>query len=366
MAGLARDSEIRRGARIARLASSVLLVCVGYYVGGIIGIALRFPPSGIATIWPPTAILIAALLLTPPRTWWLYLLAAVPTHILLVSYFQPDVPPVVMFAQVGSNDLHAVLAAVAVRRAIGVPPRFDSLRSMALYILYAAIASTVAACALAVSIFVLTGWATDFWLAFRQRVLGNVFAIMTIPPLILLTAAGELVTGQDRRWARYAELSLLTMGLFVVGLLVFGREAPASGNIPALLLAPLPFLLWAAVRLGPGGLCFCLLVVAGVSLSNAFAGRGPFVTASPAENTLSLQIFLLAISAPLMILAAIVQERQRAEDDARREREELAHVLRIATLGELTASIAHEINQPLTAIMTNTRGRTPPVAQSSG
>jgi two-component system sensor kinase FixL len=55
-----------------------------------------------------------------------------------------------------------------------------------------------------------------------------------------------------------------------------------------------------------------------------------------------------------MILAAIVQERQRVEDEARREREELAHVLRIATLGELTASIAHEINQPLTAIMTNT------------
>jgi signal transduction histidine kinase len=354
MAGLARDSEIRRGVPIARLASSVLLVCVGYYVGGIIGIALRFPPSGIATIWPPTAILIAALLLAPPRTWWLYLLAAVPTHILLVSYFQPDVPPVVMFAQVGSNDLHAVLAAVAVRRAIGVAPRFDSLRSMALYILYAAIASTVAVCALAVFIFVLTGWATDFWLAFRQRILANVFAIMTIPPLILLTAAGELVTEQDRRWARYAELSLLTMGLFVVGLLVFGSETPASGSIPALLLVPLPFLLWAAVRLGPGGLCFCLLVVAGVSLSNAFAGRGPFVTASPAENTLSLQIFLLAISAPLMILAAIVQEQQRVEDDARREREELAHVLRIATLGELTASIAHEINQPLTAIMTNT------------
>jgi two-component system sensor kinase FixL len=115
---------------------------------------------------------------------------------------------------------------------------------------------------------VLTGWATDFWLAFRQRVLANVFAIMTIPPLILVTAAGELVTEQDRRWARYAELSLLTMGLFVVGLLVFGRQAPASGTIPALLLVPLPFLLWAAVRLGPAGLCFCLLVVAGVSLSN--------------------------------------------------------------------------------------------------
>ncbi len=331
----------------------MLLVSAGYYVGGIIGIALRFPPSGIATIWPPTAILVSALLLTPPRTWWVYLLAAVPTHIHLVANFQPDVPPVVMFAQVGINDLHAVLAALAVRSAVGAPPRFDSLRSMVLYILYAAIAATVVACALAASVFVLTGWAADFWLAFRQRVLANVFAIIAIPPLIIITATGELDAGRYRRWPLYAELGLLTMALLAVGSLVFGGEAPASGNVPALLLTPMPLLLWAAVRLGPGGLCFCLLVVAGLSLSKAFAGRGPFVTASPAENTFSLQVFLLAISAPLMILAAIVQEQRRAEDEARREREELAHVLRIATLGELTASLAHEINQPLTAIVAN-------------
>ncbi len=348
-----RDSEASRVTRVATLISTVLLVSAGYYVGGLIGIALRFPPSGIATIWPPTAILVSALLLTPPRSWWVYLLAAVPTHMHLVAYFQPDVPPVVMFAQVGSNALHAVLAAVAVRNAVGTPTRFDSLRSMVLYILYAAIGATVVACALAVSVFALTGWAADFWLAFRQRVLANVFAIITIPPLIVITVTGAFGTGRYRRWPLYAELGLLTVALLVVGVLVFGREAPASANVPALLLTPMPLLLWAAVRLGPGGLCFCLLVVAGLSLSNAFAGRGPFVTASPADNTLSLQVFLLAVSAPLMILAAIVQERRRVDDEARVEREELAHVLRVATLGELTTSIAHEISQPLAAIAAN-------------
>jgi signal transduction histidine kinase len=61
-----------------------------------------------------------------------------------------------------------------------------------------------------------------------------------------------------------------------------------------------------------------------------------------------------------MILAGLVEERQRAEDQrqraeqqAQRQREELAHVLRVATLGEPTAALAHEISQPLTAIMTN-------------
>jgi C4-dicarboxylate-specific signal transduction histidine kinase len=47
------------------------------------------------------------------------------------------------------------------------------------------------------------------------------------------------------------------------------------------------------------------------------------------------------------------ERRRHAEEEARRQRDELAHALRVATLGELTASFAHEINQPLAAIMTN-------------
>src|SRR5712691_10447609 len=43
-------------------------------------------------------------------------------------------------------------------------------------------------------------------------------------------------------------------------------------------------------------------------------------------------------------------ERKRAEDALHQAQMELAHVARVVTLGELTASIAHEINQPLTAV----------------
>ncbi len=48
------------------------------------------------------------------------------------------------------------------------------------------------------------------------------------------------------------------------------------------------------------------------------------------------------------------EERRRcAEEEAQREREELAHALRLTTLGEMTASFAHEVGQPLTAILAN-------------
>ena len=48
-----------------------------------------------------------------------------------------------------------------------------------------------------------------------------------------------------------------------------------------------------------------------------------------------------------------VTERKEAEADADRSRQELAHVGRVATLGELAGSLAHELNQPLTAILSN-------------
>jgi|GEM_PF-350019 len=48
-----------------------------------------------------------------------------------------------------------------------------------------------------------------------------------------------------------------------------------------------------------------------------------------------------------------ITERLEADAEARQRREELAHVSRIATMGELTTSLAHEINQPLAAIRSN-------------
>ena len=46
-------------------------------------------------------------------------------------------------------------------------------------------------------------------------------------------------------------------------------------------------------------------------------------------------------------------ERKRAEEALRQTRAELAHVTRVMTVGALTASIAHEVNQPLAAVVTN-------------
>jgi signal transduction histidine kinase len=321
--GVALIARIRRGHPYVRLTLSVLLVCAGYYLGGVVGIALMFPASPIAIIWPPNAILLAALLLMPVRMWWVYLLAAIPAHLHLVTNFQPGVPLVTMLCQVFGNIIQAVIAAVAVHRFAGAPPRFDSLRSLTAFILLAAIAAPCVVAALVAYLFLLTGWVSNFWLAWRLRFLANVFATLTITPLIVLTVTSGMTTIRRAPLRRYAEFGLLTIGLFAVGISVFGLDAASPGRYPALLYTPLPFLLWAAVRFGPGGLCLSLLMVAFLSLSNAIAGRGPFVSQSPAENVLSLQIFLIAISLPLMLLTALIEERRNNEGALRRNEEAL-------------------------------------------
>jgi PAS domain S-box-containing protein len=48
-----------------------------------------------------------------------------------------------------------------------------------------------------------------------------------------------------------------------------------------------------------------------------------------------------------------IEDRRRAEEELRHSQAELAHVSRVSSLGALTASIAHEVNQPLSGIITN-------------
>src|SRR2546430_12248396 len=74
-------AEARSPVLQRRTVLAALLAGVGYYVGSQIGFALTFRPHPVSVLWPPNSILLAVLLLTPVRAWWLMLLAAFPAHI---------------------------------------------------------------------------------------------------------------------------------------------------------------------------------------------------------------------------------------------------------------------------------------------
>jgi two-component system, LuxR family, sensor kinase FixL len=74
----------------------------------------------------------------------------------------------------------------------------------------------------------------------------------------------------------------------------------------------------------------------------------------------------MATGKGLFVLASVVDitERRRLEKAEARQRDELAHLSRVAMLGELSGSLAHELNQPLTAILSNAQAAQRFLAQS--
>jgi PAS domain S-box-containing protein len=296
-----------------RQAWPALLVAAVYYLVGYFGIIAKVPPAGMPTIWPPAAILLAALLLTPRRLWWTYLLTVGPVHVYLFMKCLPTMPGTTLAAQFVGYAAQAALAAEMLRRLHDLPPRLNDLRSATRFMLVAALGVPLIATTFVVYLYTLTGWTGDYWLMWSQRLLASVVPTLTLTPLIVLAIREGADRARYTEFWRLVEFAALMLVMIAVAFAVFGWIAASREAVPALLYALLPLLLWAALRFELKGLCCCLVTIAFVSLFSAYHGRGPFLTLGRAENVLALQVFLVAISVPLILLAAVVEERRRTE-----------------------------------------------------
>ena len=308
------DAGERRGYSLwptqspAGTALTVAAFGVAYYVAGMLSLVSRFPSSGTTMIWLGTPVLLAVMLVVPPRKWWLYCLALVPFHLHLILTFRGPVPLLVMLTQAAGNCATAALAATALRPLIGVPPRLVGLRNVSLFILIACVAVPAIVSGAVVFAFEKLGYSPDFLHPWRARSLSNAIGDLIVVPLTLWVITGGIRAVRNAPRRRYLEVSVLVVALVVVALIVFGESAQ-SGGFVALLYAPLLLLLWAAVRFDLAGLCAALLVIALASLSHAVAGRGPFTHGSLVENVLALQLFLFAVAVPLVLLSAVIREQ---------------------------------------------------------
>src|SRR6266403_1740662 len=75
--------------------------------------------------------------------------------------------------------------------------------------------------------------------------------------------------------------------------------------------------------------------------------------ASLDQTTLALAVAGITFVILAVALIVSLSERKRAEEALRMARADLAHINRVTTMGELTASLAHEVNQPIAAAVTN-------------
>jgi signal transduction histidine kinase len=100
------------------------------------------------------------------------------------------------------------------------------------------------------------------------------------------------------------------------------------------------------------------LLEIGTAIENVLARRAPAFTGEymtpVGDRWVSVTVVPLHRPEGGVVLSYTdVDERHQAEAQASQLRDELAHCLRLSTIGELTSSIAHELNQPLAAILAN-------------
>ncbi len=124
--------------------------------------------------------------------------------------------------------------------------------------------------------------------------------------------------------------------------------------------------LWLAFRTTDLGQKIVAAVVMGLAISGmhytamraaTFTVHGPIQRAQ-ASTSLDQTNLALAVAAITFVilgfaLIASLSEQKRAEEALRQAQADLAHINRVTTMGELAASLAHEVNQPIAAAVTN-------------
>jgi diguanylate cyclase (GGDEF)-like protein/PAS domain S-box-containing protein len=316
-----------------------LLVGFAFYLGCKLGLALATPTDKIATFFPANAIVLAALLLTDQRRWWAYLLVMVLADIALSMEYDLLVHRVVLFSI--ANFLEALVAAVSLRYLLASPIKFEQISEMLRFFLVVLVSGSFAACvASAVTFF--EAPELSYWSFWRAWFLSDTIGLLIVTPLIILGFQAGLTWLKSVKFNRTLEALGLALCLFILSYYALGEEAGVTDNFPALLYAPLPFLLWAAIRFNGIGAHLAILMITIFSVGTAAKGLGPFTSSSPIENVLSVQFYLIATAVPIMLLSAVLSQYRltvQEKNNAIVEKERLLQKLKRAAS---VFSSAHE------------------------
>jgi len=289
-------------------------VFVGYYIGAKIGFALTFRPHPVSVLWPPNSVLVAALLLTPPRIWWFILLAAFPAH--WAAQLQSHVPPLMILCWFVSNSCEALIGAGLTRYILRRQIDFRSLRSVGIFCVCVAVIGPFLSSFLDAAFVVWNTWGDDsYWELIRVRLSSNILAALIVVPLIVTWATERILVLRTAGRARWIEGCVLLFGLLSVSFVALYKLG--SGADPALVFLPLPFLIWAAVRLGALGASTAIAIVGFLAIWSASHGHGPFSGGTSEQNALSIQMFLIVLSIPRLLLASVIEERATREMELR-------------------------------------------------
>jgi two-component system sensor kinase FixL len=312
------------GKRLLGHLGRILLFAIAFFLFQRLTFLLRFPPYQRTTVWVPGALTSSALLIWPLRHWWNVFLGLC-LGAVAAYHGDPQIP--------GSQALliapfhFATVAATVwvVRRWCSAIP-FATVPWMLVFVVAAGVVVPLAT-SLPGDLVRLSQRKPDVLPIAIRSILCVSLGMLIATPAFTSLLMGGWRKWQDASWMRVIEGTLLALCLLATAGWVFTTPA-VPNQFAAFVYAPIPLLVWAALRFEVAGVSWALLGIAYLSTGSAIGGLGPFVQGVPDDHVLQLQLFLLALSLPLLFMAVGVQERRQAyrllleEMDQRRQTEE--------------------------------------------
>lgn len=312
-----------------------------YFLGAWVGVTQTITPDGIAIIWPPNAILLAALLVTRPREWPLIAVAV------LVAECIADIPAFPLWAAIAfglANLFEAVLAAALIRRFTGSEFSFGSLRHLTVFLLAAPLLASSVAALLGASIYeVLDRTDNTFFAFWRLWWLGNALGLLLLTPLFV-SAWQTIKAGKyPFEWRKLTELALIWVGIAATGFFLSGRstEQDIQFHFTAVLL--LPFAIWVATRFRVLSTAATVSLISAIIIADLVQGLHPDAATSPQYAAWVTQEYIAIVSIIALGLSALIGE-------IRHQRTALALLKRAMVASNDAVSIAdtREPDMPVT------------------
>jgi two-component system, LuxR family, sensor kinase FixL len=274
--------------------------------------SMSFGSHSPSPFWIPDSILLAALLKSDVRYWPALVIATVPIRLVLGLFMGYPVDFLL-----GSSLIDAargLAGAFVLRRFLVNPIRFGTLPEFIVFVV-AVVLVIPAICAFGgAGLRVARGFA--FWPSWTQWFLGDAIAQLVVTPFILYWAF-------CLKFDREHVIEAWGVGIaVVVTCLIAGNTDATNGYYSeARFYAPVPFILWAAIRFGMPGATGGVAVMSFVHLAAAIGHRGPFAGRPPAEIALALQGFLFVRAATVDVIAIVIDQRRHAMAQLRESEE---------------------------------------------
>ena len=270
------------------------------------------PRTGdIAYLWPAGGFILGLLLVAPRRLWLPFGLSALAADVIHAQTVSHSLGMSLAYSSAYLSLL--LLSSAVLRRWAGVPLRFDSMRTVALFVIVAPVAGNLLAATLGALISHSAG--APFGEGLRAWWVSDALSMLLITPFVV--AWSDFRVAEVRRLTprALAEGTICAAGLVFVSQWAFGVQPAPNGAVPPLTHFLIPFLVWAALRWGVRGQSTAVMIVCAISVWYTMHGLGPFSAAfvHPDSSVLHLQVFLMVAAAMTLIGAVVMKERRAAQ-----------------------------------------------------